>query len=326
MGLVASLTAQHVERAPRAPELFSRGSHHATGTFDVGNPNLGIELAQSIEFGLKRAEGPLRFDASVYHSRFSGFIYRRLTDQFCADDFASCHRTTSGHGERRLTRTWSRPWRQLQQALYTQRDANFTGAEIAAQLDVAPLGSGMFGIDGMYDIVRARFADGSVVPRLPPQRFGGGIWWRDHEWFARVGALHALAQTKIAAEETPTDSYTLLKAELSYTRQARTRRVWPAAGVHPGHRRRQSAERQHPQPCLVPQGRRVAAGPDCAGVRAHAISDPVPGDLPPPAGPDKRRPGARESRRAVAFHRCVLTGGLGRESGTREGAPVGLRA
>src|SRR5712671_4307432 len=43
--LVASITAQYVERAPKPAELFSRGAHDATATFDIGNPNLGIETA-----------------------------------------------------------------------------------------------------------------------------------------------------------------------------------------------------------------------------------------------------------------------------------------
>ena len=58
--LVASITAQYVERAPKPAELFSRGGHDATGTFDIGNPNLGIETAKSVEVGLRRATGPLR--------------------------------------------------------------------------------------------------------------------------------------------------------------------------------------------------------------------------------------------------------------------------
>jgi iron complex outermembrane recepter protein len=206
MGLVASVTGQYVERAPRAPELLSRGIHEATETFDIGNPNLGLERAQTIEFGLKRAQGAFRFDAAVYHTRFRGFIYRRLTGETCDEDFASCSSVGGAGGE-------------LNEAIYDQRNANFTGAEIAAQLDVAPIGNGMFGVDGQYDIVRARFDDGSSVPRLPPQRFGGGLWWRSAEWFARVGALHGLAQTRIGENETPTASFTLLKAELSHTRK-----------------------------------------------------------------------------------------------------------
>ena len=47
--LVASITAQYVERAPKPAELFSRGGHDATATFDIGNPNLTIETAKSVE-------------------------------------------------------------------------------------------------------------------------------------------------------------------------------------------------------------------------------------------------------------------------------------
>ena len=34
--MTSSLTAQYVERAQRAPELFSRGAHDATATFEIG--------------------------------------------------------------------------------------------------------------------------------------------------------------------------------------------------------------------------------------------------------------------------------------------------
>jgi iron complex outermembrane receptor protein len=201
--IVASLTAQHVERAPRAPELLSRGVHEATGTFDIGNPDLRIEVARSLEVGLRRATGPLRFEATAYWTRYKDFIFRRLTGETCADDFASC--TPAGGGG------------ELNQAIYSQRDARFRGAEVQAQLDVAPFLGGMWGIDGQYDTVRATFADGTNVPRIPPQRVGGGIFWRSEDWFARVGVLHALVQDRIAENETRTGSYDLLKAEISQT-------------------------------------------------------------------------------------------------------------
>jgi iron complex outermembrane recepter protein len=199
-GLVASVTGQYVERAPRAPELLSRGLHEATGTFEIGNPDLGIESATSLEIGLRRATGPLRFEATAYHTRFKNFIFKRLTGVRCGEDFASC-----GVED------------ELAQVIYSQRDAVFRGAELQAQLDVAPLGSGMFGVDGQYDIVRATFTDGTAVPRIPPQRLGGGIYWRDPNWFLRVGLLHGFAQHRLAENETPTGDYNLLKAEIAYT-------------------------------------------------------------------------------------------------------------
>ncbi len=72
-----------MQRAPRAPELFSRGPHEATGTFDIGNPDLGIETAQTVEAALRRSVGPFRFEASLFQTRFEGFIYRNLTGETC---------------------------------------------------------------------------------------------------------------------------------------------------------------------------------------------------------------------------------------------------
>jgi iron complex outermembrane receptor protein len=202
LGLVGSVTAQHVERAPRAPELFSRGVHEATGTFDIGNPNLDIESARTVEVGLRRAVGPLRFEATAYYTKFSGFIFRRLTGVGCGEEFDSC-----GVED------------ELNQAVYTQRDATFRGGEFQAQADILPFNGGFFGIDSQYDIVRATFADGTNVPRIPPQRLGGGVYYRDGNWFARVGLLHASAQWDVAENETPTEGYDLLRAEVRYTKR-----------------------------------------------------------------------------------------------------------
>jgi iron complex outermembrane receptor protein len=199
--LVGSITAQYVERAPKPAELFSRGAHDATGTFDIGNPNLTIETAKSVEIGLRKANGPLRFEATAYYTRFDNFIYRRLTGVMCDVDFNSC----------------GAPGGELNQAVYSQRDAIFRGGEFQSQLDVGPLQGGIWGIENQFDVVRATFTDGTNVPRIPPVRVGGGVFWRDANWLVRVNLLHAFAQNDIAViGETPTAGYNLLKAEISY--------------------------------------------------------------------------------------------------------------
>ena len=53
-----------------------------TARLDIGNPNLGIETAKSIEIGLRRAQGPF-FELTGYYTRFNGFIFRRLTGNTC---------------------------------------------------------------------------------------------------------------------------------------------------------------------------------------------------------------------------------------------------
>ncbi|WP_454650253.1 TonB-dependent receptor [Bradyrhizobium liaoningense] len=200
-GMVGSITAQYVERAPKAAELFSRGGHDATATFDIGNPNLTIETAKSVELGVRRATGPFRFEATVYYTHFDNFIYRRLTGVMCDDDFASC----------------GAPDGELNQAVYSQRNANFRGGEFQSQLDVGAFQGGIWGIENQFDFVRATFSDGTNVPRIPPMRMGGGVFWRDDNWLMRINLLHAFAQDNVAEiAETPTAGYNLLKAEVSY--------------------------------------------------------------------------------------------------------------
>jgi iron complex outermembrane receptor protein len=91
------------------------------------------------------------------------------------------------------------------------------GVEIAAQYDVAPIWDGLWGVDGQYDFVNAEFSDGENVPRMPPHRLGGGVYYRDQAWYARAGVLHAFEQDRVAPIEPATPGYTLVSAELSYT-------------------------------------------------------------------------------------------------------------
>ncbi|NEU13756.1 TonB-dependent receptor [Methylobacterium sp. BTF04] len=200
-GFVASLNGSYVERAPTAFELYSRGPHDATETFEIGSADLKKESARTLEASIRRAEGPLRLDATGYYTRYTGFIYKRDTGLRCGDDFASCGSDT-----------------ELQQIVYSQRNATFYGAEIGAQLDVLPVGTGWAGIDAQYDFVRAQFDDGTYVPRIPPHRVGGGVFVRADGWYARVNLLHAFAHTEVAPIETVTPGFDDLRAEVSYTK------------------------------------------------------------------------------------------------------------
>lgn len=203
LGVVARLTGQYSERAPDVAELFSKGVHEATGTFEIGNPDLKIEQAETIEFGLKRSRGAVRFDATAFATRFQNFIFKRFTGVGCGDTIDTCGLED-----------------ELDQAVFSQRNATFSGVELSAQWDAFALGRGVIGFEGQYDFVQAKFSGGGYVPRIPPHRLGAGIYYRDANWLARLFALHAFDQDKVAgddAKDTPTDSYTLLNADLSYT-------------------------------------------------------------------------------------------------------------
>lgn len=214
---VARLGAQYVERAPDAAELFSKGMHEATGTFEVGNPFLDVEKATTVEAGLKKAAGALRFDASVYYTRYNGFIYRQLTDIECEPEAHGGHFHCDEQGHGHGGGGGGHDHEPFDLVYFQQRDANFYGAELAFQYDVAPVWSGLWGIDGQYDFVRAEFDGGENVPRIPPHRLGGGLYYRDANWFARLGVLHAFDQDEIGLNEIETPGYSLVSAELSYT-------------------------------------------------------------------------------------------------------------
>jgi iron complex outermembrane receptor protein len=215
---VARLTGQYVERAPDAAELFSKGMHEATGTFEVGNPFLDEEKATTAEIGLKRSTGAFRFDASAYYTRYNGFIYRQLQGLACDPQShgGEFNCTADGHGHDDHDHDHD-GGHVFDLVFFDQRDANFYGVELAGQYDVAPIWRGVWGVDGQYDFVRAEFDGGENVPRIPPHRLGGGLYYRDANLYARVGVLHAFDQNEIAAEEIATPGYTLLSAEVSYT-------------------------------------------------------------------------------------------------------------
>lgn len=198
----ARVTGQYVERAPSVAELFSRGSHHASGTFDIGNPDLREESAVTGEIGLSRNSGSFRFDTSAFLSRFDGFIYQALTGNSCDEDFASC--APGGEGE-------------FLQSAYGQRDARFWGVEAKAEQDLFRLGGGRFGLSGRYDFVRAEFTGGGNLPRIPPHRLGGGMFWRNGGWNTGIDYLHAFDHNRTADNETSTKGYDSLNARIAYT-------------------------------------------------------------------------------------------------------------
>ncbi|MDO8837315.1 MAG: TonB-dependent receptor [Parvibaculum sp.] len=201
-GVVLGATVQRVERAPDALELFSKGPHEATETFEVGDPTLGKEKARSIEFNARRAGDDFSFEAAIFHTSFSDFIYKRLTGETCDDDFDTC--TPHGAGN------------ELDQVFFTQEDATFRGFEAAGSVTLARWGAARAGITGQFDMVRATLDAGGNVPRIPPMRAGAGVFYAGEALSGKLGFLHAFAQDRIDANETETGSYTNLKAELRY--------------------------------------------------------------------------------------------------------------
>lgn len=193
-------TAQIVQRAPDVLELFSKGPHEATETFEIGDPDLDIETARSLELTVERTKGPVRFEAAAYYTSFQDFIFKNLTGVECGEEFDTC-----GVED------------ELRQVVYGQQDATFRGFEGSIEWDAVELqNGGVITLDAMTDYVRAELDDGGNVPRIPPFRIGGGVTYEDERLTVGGSVTFVSDQDDLGALETETDGYTDLSARVVY--------------------------------------------------------------------------------------------------------------
>ena len=173
-------------RAPTLFELYSNGPHLAEARYEIGDASLKREYAINGEAGIRVTPSKARFEATVFQSRISNYIYTTPTAQ-----------TMSG----------------LPLFRHVQSDAWFTGTEASGEADVAePLS-----LNARYDYVRANNRDsGNPLPLIPPQRaaFGARLH-RDHaiglQQFSLRGEVERVSkQTRLDFNDIPTDGYTLL--------------------------------------------------------------------------------------------------------------------
>jgi iron complex outermembrane recepter protein len=192
-------------RAPAQTELFARGIHEATATWEIGEPALRQERAHSAEVTLRWRAGRVHADGAVWVTDFSNYIHGELTGRACSEE-GDC---VDGDGE------------ELTELLYTQRGALFRGAEGHAQVELLQHASGDLHLDLQADLVRAGFDNGGgPVPRIPPWRVGAGLAWHGARFDANVFVRRSGEQRRNAANETSTPGFTNVDARLGW-------RPWP---------------------------------------------------------------------------------------------------
>ena len=197
---------QYVERAPDLLELFAKGPHESTETFEIGNPDLDKEKAVSLDVTLKRSEGSLTFDLAAFYTSYEGYIFKNFTGLVCGEEFDTCGIEGALGVDDELT-----------QIAYTQADADFYGFEASAKWDAVETEAGTFGVDARFDVVKAKFDSGGDVPRITPMRYGAGVYFENDSVFARLSALRVSKQDDVAVNESETKGYTDLRAEITYT-------------------------------------------------------------------------------------------------------------
>lgn len=190
----------HAERAPNQVELFARGPHEATGTWEIGDPTLGVEEALNLEGSARLVLPKLTAELTLFRTSFKDFVYGELTGN-SYDDLGTFFPDTSG---------------EFLELAYVQRDATFTGGEFAADVPLGTVSLGEVSLNIKADWVDASFDAGGNVPRIPPARLGGGFSLVGPVVDGFVQVTHAFDQDDIADEETATAGYTRLDAGLTW--------------------------------------------------------------------------------------------------------------
>lgn len=184
-GYVASLSVARSQRAPSAQELYARGVHLATNTYEIGSADLDVETAASVELGLRKTQGATTFSASVYRYAYDGYIYADTLDRY--EDF-------------RLVR-------------YAQDDARFTGVEGQVTQKLKP----WLSVTAFGDYVRAKLKDGGGdLPRVPAGRLGLRGDAKSGAWSGNVEYVRVFDQDRVAAFESETPGYDMVNATLAY--------------------------------------------------------------------------------------------------------------
>jgi iron complex outermembrane receptor protein len=185
-----SLAAGRSVKLPTAEELFSNGPHLATRSFELGNRDLGEEVAYSLDATLHFHLADVRAELSGFVNEFSDYIYPAFTG-----------------GEQDG----------LQEVRYTQADARFVGIEARSEVELFHQGEQHLGLEVTADYVQATLKDADEpLPRIPPFSLGAGLRYEGMPWQATLSVRQVAQQDRVAQFEEPTPGYTMLDATVGY--------------------------------------------------------------------------------------------------------------
>jgi len=80
--LSLSLSFSHSQRAPDIQELFIKGSHPATQSYDIGSRVLTEETSRNIELGLHFETDGFKADLNLYHNWILDYVARIHSNQY----------------------------------------------------------------------------------------------------------------------------------------------------------------------------------------------------------------------------------------------------
>jgi iron complex outermembrane receptor protein len=179
------------QRAPSAEQLYAWGEHHAAGTIELGDPNLGKETYTNFDIGLDKHVGAFTFNVTAFYNQVDDYIYLETQQDggvAIEDDEGNL-----------LVRN-------------VQEDAKFFGAEFTSSLQLTDVTRIRFS----GDYVRAKLNDGGNLPRISPARLGIGFDTSFDEIKLSMDYRHVFEQNDSAELEIDTDGYDLISFDATW--------------------------------------------------------------------------------------------------------------
>ncbi|MFJ4372080.1 TonB-dependent receptor [Pseudomonas japonica] len=206
--LAASLG--YTERAPTFYELYANGAHVATGSYEVGDPNLAKEKAIASDLALRFDNGTHKGSVGVFYSHFRNYI-----GLLASGEVREGH--DHDHDDEAHDHDHEHAAEGVPEYLYRGVRARFYGIEAQDRWQLLENRYGSFALELSGDYTRAKNLDsGEDLPRIAPLRLNSGLLWNLDHWQARIDVQHAASQQRKPANETSTDGYTTLGASVGY--------------------------------------------------------------------------------------------------------------
>ncbi len=201
-GFGLGLSATRGQRAPSTEELYIKGAHRGTATFQTGNGTLNSETTNNIDLALRKTTGAVKWRINVFHNWIGNYILVRSADA-----------NGDGVADRSDDTGTLDPNGEFLVQNFAQAGARFYGAEAEAILTLKPDATDL---RLFTDYVRGKLDTGDNVPRTTPPRFGLELNHKTGPWTANVSAIRVMRQNRLAELETSTPGYTLVNVDVSY--------------------------------------------------------------------------------------------------------------
>lgn len=188
-GMEAGVGLMRTVRIPSIKELYSEGPHLPAYSYEVGNPELGMETGWGGEVFGRFATEKAGLHVALFATRISDYLYPRNTGTFAVQ-------------------------RPLPVYQYSGDDVRMVGAEVLAEVRL-PL---QIQVTGSASAVNGSFRDGSPVPFMPPVNGKVKVEWTRSSLTLGAGVRWSLRQDRLGEFEDPTDGFLVPDLTLQYFR------------------------------------------------------------------------------------------------------------